>query len=437
MMNYGRLGRGLAVWFLAASVCLAGEKLQVGASRIDITPPPSDLPLPYNNVHDKIYVRTILLDDGGAKAAIVVVDVPMVEGGMYREIVAQVSRQAACPEANVVLAITHAHNSIRMDTSGVGKTIPFSLAFNAKVKEAIGQSIAEAKAKVQPARAGFGRGESYIAANRNEWSEKDQRYVTGVDRTGQEPFDPTLSVFKFENMAGEPIAFLVNYGIEPVVYNASRADISGDVPGAVSHYVEERYGGKAVVAFTVGAAGNPAYHAGARAPGRVRPSTAHDILSAMGTLVGEEVMAVSDGIHNATDELSIVAALKTVTCAGKITTPLNLPNSCAYNADSKLPPCRDYRDQDAEPVELRVGILRIGDVAFVHADANVAPKLEMRLMKESPLTNTVFASLNFGPAWFVVDDASYPLNTYEATASRLKRGCGERGFINAALQMLR
>lgn len=88
-------------------------------------------------------------------------------------------------------------------------------------------------------------------------------------------------------------------------------------------------------------------------------------------------------------------------------------------------------------MEIRVGLLKIGDLALVQADANVAPRLGLRLTKESPLSNTVFASANFGPAWFIVDDASYPLHTYEVTSSRLKMGCGETGFINGVLDMMR
>ena len=79
----------------------------------------------------------------------------------------------------------------------------------------------------------------------------------------------------------------------------------------------------------------------------------------------------------------------------------------------------------------------VGDVALVQADANIAPAVGLRLMEESPLAQTVFVALNFGPARFIVDDASYPLYTYEATATRLKRGCGESGFLNGALQMIR
>jgi hypothetical protein len=42
----------------------------------------------------------------------------------------------------------------------------------------------------------------------------------------------------------------------------------------------------------------------------------------------------------------------------------------------------------------------------------------------------------FGPFRFVVDDAAYALNTYEATDTRAKQGCAEQGFLDSTLKMI-
>ena len=64
-------------------------------------------------------------------------------------------------------------------------------------------------------------------------------------------------------------------------------------------------------------------------------------------------------------------------------------------------------------MEIRLGLLKIGNVAPVEAHANITPRLGLRLLQESPLSATMFASLNFGPARLVV-----------------------RGFINGTLEMM-
>ena len=66
-------------------------------------------------------------------------------------------------------------------------------------------------------------------------------------------------MYAFEGVGGKPIAVLLNYGIEPVVYAIAKTEVSGDVPGATSRYVEEMLGGGVVALFTVGSPGSPAY----------------------------------------------------------------------------------------------------------------------------------------------------------------------------------
>ena len=112
------------------------------------------------------------------------------------------------------------------------------------------------------------------------------------------------------------------------------------------------------------AAGNPAYSGGGGrrvTPGRVVPPAGHEILSAMSTILGEEIITVLSEIQNPSGDVRIGGAQKVLTCPGKDTTPINLPRSCAYTPDSKLPPCRDYKDKDIGPVDVRLSLLRIGD----------------------------------------------------------------------------
>ena len=434
-----KAGKFILLFSLAATAFAAGATLRAGASRVDITPAPAELTAPYKTIYQPLYVRTIILESGDSRAAMVVADVPMIQADIFNDLVQQIAREAACPPENVMLAATHTHSSIRVATNNEGANILGSATFVVKVREATVQSVREARANLQPAKAGFGRGNAYFTRNRNTWSDKDQRYVIGTDRSGDEPIDNTVAVLKFERADGSPIAVFVNYSIEPVVSGGgSGTEINGDLPGATAKYIEEKYAGKTVLAFTVGAAGNPAYSGGGRrvTPGRVVPPAGHEILSAMSTILGEEIITVLSEIQNPSGDVSIGGAQKVLTCPGKDTTPMNLPRSCAYTPDSKLPPCRDYKDKDIGPVDVRLSLLRIGDTALVQADTNITPALGLRLTQKSPLKQTVFVALNFGPARFVVEDSLYPLYTYDSTASRLKPGCGERGLLNGAAEMI-
>jgi neutral ceramidase len=427
-------------WFLLLLVVCgpsfaAEGVLKAGAARVDITPPIAELPAPYTTVFDKIWVRALVLDNGSTRAAIVVADVPTIEAGIFRDLLHKISQQAKVPPENILLGTTHTHNSIRVDADGPGVFLVGSRKFADRVVAASLEAVEQATARLQPARAGYAVGKTYLVANRNEWYPAQQRYIDGIDRSDNGSVDHGLRVLKLATVSGEPIALLLNYGIEPVVGQPAKSEIGGDVPGATSRYIEQTLGDRAVAIFTIGAAESPLYRVKPDPQsGSVDVQRAHEIVRAMGTILGEEALATANA-SKLTANVRIAGARRNWQCPGKITTPLNLPNQCAYTPAAKLPACQ-FTDQDADPIDVSMSLLKIGDVALVQADANVSSALGAKLQRASPLNDTVIVALTFGPAHFLIDDASYPLNTYEATATRAKRGCAEKGFLDNALQMI-
>jgi hypothetical protein len=410
-------------------------QLKAGAARVDITPPVNELPEPYTSIHDNIYARALILDNGTSRAVIAVVEVPAIQADIYKDLAQRISQEAKVPPELVLLGTTHTHNAIRVATVAGVSALPSSEAFNRRVIDATLEAVRKAQQNMQPARAGFTTGKVALVANRNEWLDSQHRYIDGVDRTGTQPIDQSLGVYKIESLAGKPIAFLLNYAIEPVVYMAANHEISGDVPGAASRYVEEQLGDDAVAIFTVGSPGSPLYRVWSDSEPRRGLKTAERIMDAMGVIIGEEALARASGIGSLSPSLEISAAIDTLQCPGKITTPRNLRDQCAYSADSKLPACV-FTSRDADPVRLSMGLMRLGDVAFVTVDSNIVPALQQKMQQVSPLKNTLIVGLNFGPFRFVVDDAAYPLNTYEATDTRAKPGCAEDGFLNGVKAMI-
>ncbi len=421
---------------LASPVFAAESNFKAGAARVDITPPIEELVAPFKTIHDRIYVRALLLDNGSTRAALVVADVPNIQAGILADLSQRISRQAGVPRENILLGTTHTHNIMRVDGDGQGLALPGSQKFADRVIAATLEAVKQATAGLKPARAGFATGRAHLIAGRNEWYTAQRRYIDGIDRTGTEPVDETLRVFKFETLSGEPIAFMLNYGIEPVVAMAAPTQVSGDVPGAAARYIEQHFGDQTVALFTIGPASTPIYRVWPDPKtGSTDVNRALKIMDAMGTILGEEALAVAQHINRLTSTVQIGGATRTLQCPGKTTTPFNLPNQCAHTPDSKLPACV-FTDKDTDPVPLKMWLLKIGDVAIVQTDANVSVAVGEKLKHASPLANTMIAALTFGPMRFVVDDASYPLNTYEATATRARQGCAGPGLVDNALQML-
>ena len=403
-----------AVWTQGSAQAAKG--LRAGAARVDITPAVADLPAPFKTVHDPIYVRALVIDDGATRAAIVVGDLPTIAVAEFDDLKRRIAETAHAPAQNVLLAVTHSHSAVRVDHVEVGISLPGSPRIADMTISATVDAVKRATAGLRPARAAYANGTPAVAA--------------GLPPPPAEPVDRSIGVLKFEAVTGEPIAFVFNSDL-PGVGGAPEGDVGAGAAGAVERYIEQRYGDKAVAIYTKGASSPAGANAGARGG---PPTDPYARLTAMGSAVGQEVLALAERARPM-PAVKISGAAQVVQCPGKSTTPLNLPNRCSDAAGSKLPACK-FTDTDIEPVKLQVGLLRIGELNLVQADADITQPVWQRLKAASP-PNTALVSLVYGPVHYVLEDSVYPSNSYQVTASMAKAGCAADGFVNSASALLR
>jgi neutral ceramidase len=407
--------------------------LMAAAARIDITPAVADLPAPLTSVHDPLYVRALVVDSAGKRAVVVVIDTPAIAADVYSDMLEKISADFAVPQSQILLSTTHSHNSMRVAEPGPSP-IPTSEVFTQNVREGTMEAIRTAVAGLVPAKAGYAAGRSSLVSGRDEWHASQHRYIDGVDRSGTEAVDETMGVYKFTDLDGKPIAAVLNYGIEPVIYEQVNTEVSGDVPGAVSGYIEEMIGNDMVALFTIGAPATPTYRLWPEDMATPRGSQVGRILDAYGVMLGEEAIARMATIEGSATPIAISATQDSFICPGKVTTPRNLRTHCAYTEGSELPAC-DYTDEAFKDVKLSLGLLRLGEVTYLAADANIVPELWNKVKAASPFTHTQFVGANFGPFRFAVDDRAYTLRTYPATDTRAAPMCAEQGVLQSFAKM--
>lgn len=421
---------------LAYASPAAAQALQAGAARVDITPAVEDLPKPFVGIDSKLFVRTVVLDAGGKRALLMVGDLPMIAPDIFAGLMKRIAAEARTPEANILLAVTHTHDTVRLDNNPVGIILPGSAKITAITSDAMLASLRQAIGDLQPARAGFGLGSFRLAGRNDDASGPESASMSGRAQSA----DASIGVFKVEKLSGEPIALVVSNGPGPGVPGVGNNGkwgglVSADMVGMAERYIEQRYGDKAVAIYTVGAPMGIAMNPGRKAPGLVPPD-AKAVKGAVATVLGEEVIATAGRMTMSTD-LTIASSLKILMCPGKSTTPLNNPGSCSDAPGATLPRCV-FTDRDTAPVPLRFGTIRLGDFAIVHSDANVMPPLWKKVKQGAPVpANTMLVSLGYGPVHYVVPDEDYPSNSYPVTASMVKRGCAATGFVDGALAMLK
>ena len=426
----------------AAQDVRAFSSFRAGAAKVDVTPADSALPKNYRGVLDRLYARAIVLEQGAARAALITVDAGMLSDAIWQAVTQRLDAELGIPPANVILTATHTH-------SAPG---PPAADYAGRIVEA----TRLAREKLVPARVGYGTGESFVNVNRQITDRKTGKWWEGPNRDG--PSDKTVAVLKFERLTGEPLAVYFNYAVHGVI--AGQLDqISGDIPGASERYVEDAFGGDIVAVWSTGASGdqNPIYFqqtydlreirikdyakrgidiSNAMPPGgegldRNDPAVARlmnqqkQMLLSMGQFLGEEVLYVMRNIERTDKDVRLFGAQQTLQCPGRERT-----NDGRAGAEGTY--------KDAAPVEIRLGVLRIGDAMIGAVNAEVFNPIAQRLKRESPFKATMMATLTNGAArsGYIPDDASYGKYTFEVLSSRLRPGCAESSIVNGLLALI-
>jgi neutral ceramidase len=416
---------------------------QAGAAKVDITPAP-DAALPmsgyagrkegFKGIHDHIYARAIVLSDGSRQAAMVAWELIGVPTPVWEELSKRIARETGIQPEYLLLAGVHDH-SAPAPFGMYDNDSPKSAGYTKHLEDLTVEAIQQAKAKLQPAKVGIGTQKAYVNINRREFSPR-KGWELGYNPDG--PSDKTVSVIRFDALSGKPIALLINYAVHAVVMGDENYQITGDLAGATSRYVENYYRGKpsdtprddggpalevrpeetsenVVALWTSGAAGD-------QNPVSMARGSNFTLVDALGQILGEQAARAANSIHT-TDRARIWGKQSEITCPGR-----------------KLEPGprqrKEYEWADSGAVPIRLSLLMINDIALAGVSGEVFTKIHWRLEKESPFSHTVMITHANGSSGYIPDDAAFGDVSYEITTSHLKPGCAETGIVNGLLALM-
>ena len=228
----------------ATSKPVAG-KLRAGVAATNITPPlGSSLGGNFTDRrstdnHDELWAKSLVLDNGGTRLAICLMDLCMLSGSVGRRARQLIEQDAGVPATNILLCCTHTHSA--PPAYHIFQSPP-NATYMEFLTRRIVDSVRIAAARLQPASLGFGFGrEDRIVFNRryhmkpgtvpkNPFGGIDQvvtnpgiRNPNVVRPAG--PIDPTVGIMSVRTAAGKPLAVVGNYCLHYV---------GGEVPGHVS-----------------------------------------------------------------------------------------------------------------------------------------------------------------------------------------------------------
>ncbi len=481
------IGGILMAAVLIADVVEQGPKdsppsgLMAGVARADVTPP---VGIPQMNWGAQTHVESVGIDPAGMYATALVisdgkqkfamVDVDALFVMPLEDVAKRASAATGIPAGHIRLGATHTHAGplLTGEKGPVGYDLSkykpgFDNYWTLAADKIVG-AIIEANSKLEPVHVGGAKGTGTININRR--MRAGQGTPPSVGRNPEGLVDRDLVVIRIDRADGRALAVLVNFQCHGTVLAWENKVISPDWPGMMRKVVEESLPGSKCLFFQ-GAAGNQ---------GPVEGFTGDlNEPHRLGRILGHQAAALALQIETVQREPKFEGYVESTAYLTKqpwrvrgprdgtlkfTTQVLELPSrtytptevdrmaSAVKDAEMKLEQIKKAGDpwaihaaearvrrfQDllvkwkspraGTPVQVRVQILRIGEVAIVAMPGEPFAEIGMAIKKASPFAVTMFCGYSSGEGGeYMPVESEYEFAGYEV--DRTPYGTGAAGKL--------
>ena len=412
----------------AGTVSNTGIKgFRASVVKIDISPGTSQYLLGYGarkstGIHDHIYHRIVALDDGTTQFFLVSTEICLFSPTEYDRVAVKIKSQLGISPMNVWWATTHTHSAPEVGESGLDKVFmgeryqhEVDTAYTAFVEQKLIEGIREARQRLSPARLGVGWGFSQANINRRA-KDIDGKASLGLNPDG--PVDRKIGLLRIDGEDGTPMVLIANYPIHGTVLGPANLEISGDAPGIVSDYVEQKTGVPLI--FINGAAGNlaPIYS--------VYPDPGSGHLGEYRVLLGDKILEANRKISTTTDEV--------VLCPGSLIVETPRKPGLAWPSD--FGNYTRTTNTGVNMVRLPIRFLKINeDIAIWSAPVELFCEISNEIRDHSPFPYTFYFGYTNGWLGYLLTESEYKYEGYEPTVSPYTPGAA-RDLTEAVVSYL-
>ncbi|MEO6288329.1 MAG: neutral/alkaline non-lysosomal ceramidase N-terminal domain-containing protein [Ginsengibacter sp.] len=391
--------------------------------KVDITPTTPKQLIGYGarlstGVHDRIYHRIIALDDGLTQFFLVSSELGAFSPSEYDHVAELLHKQLGIEPVNFWWSVTHTHSAPEVGVAGLPGTFlgdrykhEVDTAYTSFIEQSLINGITEARQRLAPAKLGVGWGFSQANINRRA-IDIDGKASLGINPDGA--VDRRIGLIRFEKQDGTPLALISNYPIHGTVLGPANLEISGDVAGTVSEYVEQKTG--APLIFINGAAGNlaPIYS--------VYPTPDAGHLSQFRVLLGDKILEANKRILSTTDSVKLFTGGLTIETPRKadLSWP---PDLSEYTSTTK---------NGINLVNLPIRFLKINDdVAIWSAPVELFCELSNEVRERSPFQFTFYFGYTNGWLGYLPTQDAWKHGGYEVdVVSPYTEGVGKEVLEN-------
>ncbi len=422
--------------------------LRAGAATSNITPPLGATiiggfhPFPATHVHDELLARTLVLDDGDTKLAIVICDLLGISRGISIEARRMIETECGIPPSHVLIAGTHTHsgpNALGEDRfAWDGGELNDYQQF---VARRVADGVRRALNQLEPAELAWGYGEEPDHVFNRRWFMEptaiglsplgDQDRVKMNPPRGSNqlikpagPTDPQVWFLAARSLKGRPIALLANYSLH-YVGGVGNGHISADYFGVFAEEITymlqaNRQDPPFVAMLSNGTSGDINNINFRQATERREPYekiriVAHDVAE-----------AVHGALANVTwhRSLKLAADYREPMIASRKVSPQQLERARAIVADLPKAPERKTleqiyaertiaMDQWPDEVPVPVQVLKIGDLAIGTMPCEIFVEIGLELKSRSPMPAYFTIELAHGYYGYLPTPEQHELGGYE------------------------
>lgn len=373
--------------------------------KIDITPNEPKMLLGYNarqstGVHDRIYHRIVLLDDGVTKFVLVSTDICVISPSEYDHMAFLLLEKFGITSENFWWSVTHTHSAPEVGVPGLPETFmgerykhAVDTSYTSFVEQKILEGVETAHQNLTKAKLGVGWGHANANINRRGID------VNGKASLGMNPdgaTDKKIGLIRIDKEDGTPMVLISNYAIHGTALGSPNLKISADVPGIVSEYVEEKTG--IPMLFINGAAGNlaPIYSTYPN-PGAAR-------LSQFKVLLGDRILEANKQIITNIPEVKLFT--------GKIM--IETPRKEGLGWPSDLDKYSRSATDGKNMVRLPAGFLKINqDIAIWSLPVELFCEISNEIRDRSPYAYTFYYGYTNGWLGYLPAASEFKYGGYE------------------------
>ncbi len=446
----------VTICLLAAIGCLLGgvpthveaaTHLRAGAARVDITPKlgvslagPISKNGPVAGVHDRLYARAVMLDDGATQLAIVVSDSCIIGPDVYDAAKEIVHKEIGLATDRMLMSATHTHAAPRAIHIATG---PLDDEYHEFLAQQIAAAVIQAEENLAPAQVGWGSFDKpeFVRCRRylcepgsvgvNPFGESGERCksVAGTSSAVIKPagpIDPQVSILSLRQADGKPLAVLANFSVH-YCGGYKGALVSADYFGHFARALEVQLDvGEDHPPF-VGIMSNGTSGNASSVERSGKKYAAFEWMKLSGQILADEALRVVNEIEYR-DDTTLAMQEAELEIAVRRPAQERVAWAKAVLANPKGPhPHRWTRVYAQETLHLskypettttKIQAIRIGDLGIVGLACEVFAETGLAIKKQSPFAATFSIELSNGYSGYLPPPEQHEIGGYETWPAR-------------------